>query len=118
MLSEKDGMWDRGAEVVFREFGALGKGRQRSAFETLAAPARGDSTRATQRKLRRVLHAIGGEPCVGENMTFDMAGDGFRISFGRLGLAAVGQVIWPETLQSHMRPPSVVPAFEFGAQEG
>jgi hypothetical protein len=105
------------AEVVSREFGAPGKGRQRSSFETSAASARGDSVRATQQKLRRVLQAIGGEPCLGENLTFDIAGDGFRVSFWRLGRAAAIQVIWPETLQRHRRPPGVVPALELGAQE-
>jgi hypothetical protein len=43
--------------------------------------------------------------------------NGLRLSSGRLGLAAVIQVIRPESLQSDMRPPGVVPAFEFGAQE-
>ena len=37
--------------------------------------------------LRGVLEAIGGEPCLGEHVAFDIAGDGLRLSFWRLGLA-------------------------------
>jgi len=71
----------------------------------------------TQDGLSGVLEAIGREPCFAEDTTFDIAGHGFRVSFRLLGLAVVVEVIRPETLQSHVRPPSVVPTFEFGAQE-
>ena len=64
-----------------------------------------------------MFQAIAGEPCFGEDVTFDTAWDGLGISLWRLRFAAVIQVIWPETLQSHMRPPSVAPAFEFSAHE-
>ena len=70
-----------------------------------------------QDRLRGVLEAIGCEPCLGEDMTFGIAGNSFRISFRLPGLAVVIQVIRPKTLQSHVWPPGVVPAFEFSAQE-
>jgi hypothetical protein len=50
-------------------------------------------------------------------MTFDIAWYSLRIAFWLLGLAVVIHVIRPGTLQSHMRPPGVVPAFKFRAEE-
>jgi len=69
-------------------------------------------------RLRRVLEAIGREPCFLEYVTFDIAGHCFRIALRLLGLAVVIQVIRPETLQHPMRPPTVIPALEFSAEEG
>jgi len=48
---------------------------------------------------------------------FDIAGDGFRISFRLLGLAVIVEVIGPEALQHHMWSSSVVPAFELSTEE-
>ena len=68
-------------------------------------------------RLRRVLEAVGGEPCLRKQMAFDIAGHRFRFSVWRLGPATVIQVVRPESLQRHMRAPSVVPTFEFGAHK-
>ena len=65
---------------------------------------------------RRGLQAIGGNPRFGEDMTFDIGGQGFRIARWCLGLAAVIQVIRSQALQRHVRSPGVVPVFEFDAQ--
>ena len=100
-----------------RCFAALTREKRRSVPEMLADSSHVQKAGVTRGRLRGVLEAIGGAPCFREYMTFDIAGDGLGISFWRLGLAAVTEVIWPVTLQSHVRPPGVVPAFEFGAQE-
>jgi len=71
----------------------------------------------TRDSLRGVLEAIGGEPCFSEDVTFDIVGNSLGVAFWPLGLAIVVEVIRPETLDSHMRSPRVVPAFEVGAQE-
>jgi hypothetical protein len=91
-------------------------GPQRSAMERWADSGRVGKREVPPEKLRRVFEAIGGETCFGEDVAFDVAGNDLRISFGRLGLAAVVEVIRPKALDAHMGPPSVVPAFEFGAQ--
>ena len=49
-------------------------------------------------------------------MTFDIGGDGLRFAVWRLGLAFVIEVVGPQTLESHMRAPGVVPVLEFAAQ--
>jgi len=67
-------------------FARQGGGRQRSAFETLADSARVEQAKVTQQRLRGVLEAIGREPCFREYMTFDIAGNGFGISFRLPGL--------------------------------
>lgn len=68
--------------------------------------------------LRGGLEAVGRGACFDKDVTFDTVGHGFRLSFGRLGLAVVIEVIRSQTVESHMRPPSVIPAFEFGTEEG
>ncbi len=73
--------------------------------------------KVTQGRLCRVLEAIGGEPCFQEDVAFDIAGHGFRISFWLPRLAGVVQVIRPQARQGHMCPPSVVPASESGVQD-
>jgi hypothetical protein len=104
-------------QVVSSAVGTLRKRRQCSQFETSAEFVRSESARVTHQKLRRGLQAISGEPRLGEHVTLDVPWHRLRISSGRVRFAAV-QVIGPETLQSHVRPPSVVPAFEFRAQGG
>ena len=69
-----------------------------------------------QQGLRRILQAIGSEPRFGEHMAFDIGGNGLRLAVWCLGLVAIVQVIRPETLQRHVRPPGVVPVFELGTQ--
>ena len=91
-------MWDSGARgasgltVLVR----LGGGSYRSAFEMLADSSRVQQVQVTQEELRRVLEAVGPEPRFGEDMTFDIAGHGSRISFRHLGPAAVIQIIRPK----------------------
>lgn len=92
-------------------------GSQRSTFEKLADSTRVAKAEVTRQRLRSVLDAVGGEPCFGEDVTFDIAGNGFRMSFWDRRLTVVIEVIGPKTLQSHMWPPSVVQAFELGAQK-
>jgi hypothetical protein len=70
-----------------------------------------------QELLRGGLETIGGEPCFDEQMAFDMGGDGLRVSLGLFGPASVVDVIRPQTLQHHVGPPGVVPAFELAAQK-
>jgi len=103
--------------VVSSEFGALGKGSQHSSLEIWTDAARGESVSATEQRLCSVLEAISGDPCFDEHMTFDIAGHGFRIGPWRLGLAAVVEVVRPQTLTSHVWSPCVVPACEFRAQD-
>jgi hypothetical protein len=73
--------------------------------------------KVTQQKLRRVLEAVGCEPCFGENVTFDVGGHGFGIAFRFVGFSAAIQIVRPKAFQSHVWPPGIVPAFEFRAQE-
>jgi len=98
--------WQRAGGLVAPA--RLRGGSYRSVFETLADSSRVQQARVTQQKLRGVLEAMGGEPCFGEDVTFDIAWDGLGISLWRLRFAAVIQVIWPETLQRLMWPRSVV----------
>ena len=91
-------------------------GHQRSAIERSTDPPRVVEPEVTQDGLRGVLEAIGCEPCFREYVTLDIAGNGLCVSLWLVGLAAVVEVVRPETLQLHMRPPGVVPVFEFGTQ--
>ena len=102
--------------MVSSEFDTLRKGSQHSSWERRADSVHGESTRASEQGLCGVLETVGGDSCLGENAALDIAGNSFRIWLWRLGFAVVVQVIWPETLQRHVRSPDVVPAFEFGAQ--
>ena len=60
--------------------------------------------------LRSGLETIGGEPCFAEHIAFDIGGNGLPFAVWRLGLASVIEVVGPQTLESHMRAPGVVPA--------
>lgn len=73
--------------------------------------------KATQPKLRGLLEPVSGESCLGKDVAFNIVGQDFRVSFRLLGLAVVVQVIRSKALKCHMRPPSIVPALEFSAQE-
>jgi hypothetical protein len=64
--------------------------------EVSADPARNESTRPRQQRLRRGLEVVGGRPCLGEDVTLDIVRKSLRISFRCLGLAVVIQVIRPE----------------------
>ena len=72
--------------------------------------------KVAQQKLRRVLEAVSCNSRFLEYVTFDIAGHGLCISAWLFRLTAVVEVIRPETCESHVRPPSVVPAFEFRTQ--
>lgn len=98
-------------------FALLAGENHRFVSETLADYSRVQTAGAVQQKLRGVPEAIGGEPCFQEDVTFDIGGHGFRIPLWLLGLAVVIQIIRPKALQRHVWPPSVVPAFELGAEE-
>ena len=103
--------------MVSTVFSRLTRENHRSALEVWADSVCVEKVGVTQDRLRGVPEAVGGEPCFPEDVTFDIAGHGFRISAWLLGLAVVIEGIGPKTLQRHMGPPGVVPAFELGAQE-
>ena len=103
--------------MVSTVFSRLTRENHRSALEIWADSVCVEKVEVTQDRLRGVPEAVGGEPCFPENVTFDIGGHSFRISAWLLGLAVVIEVIGPKTLQSHMWPPSVVQAFELGAQK-
>ena len=110
-------VWDRGARAGGASgLGALGKGNQGASFSALADSGYSESANASERQLRCVLQAVGGDSCLGERAALDIAGNSFRIPLWRLRFVAVIQVIRSETSESHVRAPGVVPAFEFGAQ--
>ena len=56
------------------EFGSLGKGSQHSSWEMWAYWARSESASATEQGLRGAFQAVGGESCLGEDVTFDIGG--------------------------------------------
>ncbi len=64
----------------------LGEGNQQSKFEVSVDGTRVPEPGGIQAKLCGVLESIGLELCLREYVTFDMAGDGFRISVRLLGL--------------------------------
>jgi len=70
--------WER--QVVSSEFGALGRRTQHSSWEMWADSAHGESTGYTEQELRGGLETIRGEPCLREHVTFDIAGNRFRLS--------------------------------------
>ena len=98
--------------------GTLGKGGQHSSGEKRADSAHGESARASEQELRRVLETVGGEPCLLEDVTFDVVWNGLRVSSQFLGLAVLIRVIRPQTFECHVWPPNVVPVLELGAQKG
>jgi len=112
-------MWDRGEGVTsFNLFDRLKPGNHRPAAGVWVDSGRVEKSGvAWEDGLRRVLQAVGREPCLGKDMTLDIVGHGLRVSFRLLGLAVVIQVIRPEALKCHVWAPGVVPAFEFGAQK-
>ncbi len=57
-----------------------GKGSHRFAFEVSVDFTGVEKAGVTREELRGVPEAIGGEPRFGEDVTFDIAGHGFRIS--------------------------------------
>ena len=99
------------------EFETLRKGSQCSSWGKWADSARGAGARVGEQALRGGLEAIGRESCFSEDVMIDVAGHGLRVALRHLGLVAVVQVIWTETLQSHVWPPDVVPVLKSRAQE-
>ena len=52
----------------------------RSVFAAWADSEAVESARATQKKSRRGLQTVDCEPCFGEDVAFDVSGDGLRLS--------------------------------------
>ena len=67
----------------------LEEGSQQSAFEELADSPPAHKTGATQHRLRGVFEAVSRESCLDENVTFDIVGYDFGISFWFLRLAVI-----------------------------
>jgi len=68
-------------------------------------------------RLRCTLETISCNPGFLEYATLDITRHCFRIAIRLLGLSAVINVIWPQTIQRHMGAPAVVPGLKFAAEE-
>jgi len=67
-------------------------------------------------KLRNFCKSVASDPSLVEVALFNVAGNCFVISFGLAWHVVVIDIIWRKAIQRHMRPPSVVPVFEFVTQ--
>ena len=76
MFSGWDGMWDRGEGVTsFNLFDRLKPGNHRPAAGVWVDSGRVEKSGvAWEDGLRRVLQAVGREPCLGKDMTLDIVG--------------------------------------------
>ena len=68
-------------------------------------------------RLRCTLETISCNPSFLEYATLDITRYCFRIAIRLLGLSAVINVIWPQTIQRHMGAPPVVPGLKSAAEE-
>jgi hypothetical protein len=72
------------------------------------APVPSQRVGVTQEKLRGGLEAISRDPRLVEHVTLNIAGHRLRFSVWRLGLAAVEEIVYPQTAVLRMSKSSAV----------